>query len=1137
MPIRSINLKMILDRSEGGQGLRESLWLTHQVVNEAVAEIERVLLLCRGRAYSYGEDEVMSAAQVQEQTLTFAREIQKGNAKSDAGSDSDVLEALGGLYEALVPSVLLDDKGNPLDGNAQAAGGFASPLMDATSEGFQGIFSEILDRLPSWVENMVRETAGWEQESTDWLKTTESQQLQNAAHRPSRWVKRLRASEPWQGAFVEDQEKKRKEVQGVPTLIRRLRRDLGLLPIMRPPVTSRFEDQREGLTPWDRLAIRLAVAHLLSWESWNHRAASEHHRVQQQVDRQREQTERFGEAINRLREYESARHDQLARVALASDSSPFHVGRRAVRAWERVREEWLKPRGDSRNSRLQILAELQTKLGGKFGDPDLFRWMAEEGRECLWRDMDPLPVLARLNALEGLLQRKRERALYTPPDPQLHPRWPSYEPAGGSNLKKYDIVIDKSAVLVTLPLLTQGNGGLREKTFNIPLAPSGQIETPAWNGKPGKQRRLLFRSAHQPFSAALGGSEILLDRRHLENRQPEELTEGDVGSVWFKLVLNVDSKAPPDWLDGRGRIQTPPTMHRFNTGFVTRSRHADSLEPGFRVLSVDLGVRTFASCSVFELVQGRPAKGMAFLADANRDLWAQHERSFILTLPGETPNAAAWAARRDAGQQLGRIRRDLNRLKDLLRLEIKESVDERMDALNDFRKSLAEGESLGDTAIVPNSALQTLENTAALSQPVWAAEIARVHREIEAALGERVSSWRKRTRPRAVDGCDRNNRRGYDAGKSVWSVEHLSNVRRLLQGWSRHGRRFAQINRADRRRQGVFAARLLQHINALKNDRIKAGSDLIVQAARGFVPNANRGWNQKYEPCRLILLEDLARYRFRTDRPRRENSQLMRWNHRQILAELEMQADIYGMVVGTTGAGFTSQFHARSGGPGCRTRVLSADDLKSPGIQKRLELLASQGIESNCFQPGVRVPWEGGEEFVTLEANGRFLTVHADVNAAQNLQRRFWTRHGDAYRISAVEARQGEQSYWYPESEGVLLRGALGTIIGGNGYARLRPSADGDGFVLEGVTSQQWRLATGARRVSGDETGLDELDAELAEVAGDEVFERGEGRKVFFRDPSGAVLRSDRWYEGKEFWGKVQRRVVDALGLRAANVV
>jgi hypothetical protein len=66
--VRSLNLKMVLPRSEAGARLRQSLWITHVAINEAVAEIERVLLLCRGRSYYTGDDELVAEDTVRGQT-------------------------------------------------------------------------------------------------------------------------------------------------------------------------------------------------------------------------------------------------------------------------------------------------------------------------------------------------------------------------------------------------------------------------------------------------------------------------------------------------------------------------------------------------------------------------------------------------------------------------------------------------------------------------------------------------------------------------------------------------------------------------------------------------------------------------------------------------------------------------------------------------------------------------------------------------------------------------------------------------------------------------------------------------------------------------------------------------------------
>jgi len=51
----------------------------------------------------------------------------------------------------------------------------------------------------------------------------------------------------------------------------------------------------------DRLALRLAFAHLLSWESWNHRTAGERRRVQERVDAHKTEIDGFGDLIEDLR--------------------------------------------------------------------------------------------------------------------------------------------------------------------------------------------------------------------------------------------------------------------------------------------------------------------------------------------------------------------------------------------------------------------------------------------------------------------------------------------------------------------------------------------------------------------------------------------------------------------------------------------------------------------------------------------------------------------------------------------------------------------------------------------------------------------------------------------------------------------
>ncbi len=67
----------------------------------------------------------------------------------------------------------------------------------------------------------------------------------------------------WPLAFVEDLDKKQKEVEGTPTIMKRMR-EFGVLPLFPPYFAGRITDSRGAVTPWDRLAMRLAVGRMCS---------------------------------------------------------------------------------------------------------------------------------------------------------------------------------------------------------------------------------------------------------------------------------------------------------------------------------------------------------------------------------------------------------------------------------------------------------------------------------------------------------------------------------------------------------------------------------------------------------------------------------------------------------------------------------------------------------------------------------------------------------------------------------------------------------------------------------------------------------------------------------------------------------
>jgi hypothetical protein len=193
-------------------------------------------------------------------------------------------------------------------------------------------------------------------------------------------------------------------------------------------------------------------------------------------------------------------------------------------------------------------------------------------------------------------------------------------------------------------------------------------------------------------------------------------------------------------------------------------------------------------------------------------------------------------------------------------------------------------------------------------------------------------------------------------------------------------------------------------------------------------------------------------------------------------------------------------------------------------ISRQLEGL----IRAELLEPGMLVPWEGGELFATV-SRGRPVVVHADINAAQNLQRRFWTRCADAYRAPAL-FRDGK---WEVQGSGARLLGALELSV--TGTAERKPSR---GFVLAGDPGNGAVLQHDTRKLDRvDKDGGGENDLAVQEIAGlleeIEAFERKQ--ETFFRDPAGEFFSPEYWYGTKFFWGRVRRQVNRCLNPAAES--
>jgi hypothetical protein len=1112
MPVRSVKLKLIIPRGPAATSTRLALWTTHAEVNAATSYYERQLLVMRALPYevpdpdAIGDKHQITLGEAEAQLLAVSREAQRRNrrrlglAELTPGTDTEILAAVRALYGHLVP----DETGAA---SAQAANGYLSPLTDPESRGY-GAAADKLDRArPNWL-GMSDGDPTFLDAANAWFASDASAAWRGDTGAPSAWLRAAAVGDAsWPRLFRRKlDDLTRAATEGAEGVIARLR-SLNLLPFFDPYFPPRLATAR-AVTPWDRLAFRLAVAHLLSWQAWVRRAAEQHAQRRQALDdyRSRAVTPEMEALLARVRAYEVTRTAALSQLGLGESVYTFHP--RQLRGWQDLRDAWRKLPSPSSEQLREIAATQQTRRRGRFGDPQVFLWLADPEQHMLWVEEDVPTVAANLNVMQALIDRSRETATMTLPDARLHPRAVQWAAEGDTNIRPYRLRQTATDGLMTdLSLLHRpsSDGKLHETRMAFRLAPSAQFRTTEFGSQNGKARVTFSNGAGETFLATVGSSDLLFDRHHLSRRQTVAIGAGDIGPVWLKLALDIDTQRPSAWTQGHGRF----TRH-FSAALGKPTKLEGDIQPGVRVLAVDLGVRTFATCAVFELHAHPPPHGaFAFpVPIQDRQMWAVHERSFHLDLPDEQPGKAGLTWRRGQRAELQRIRRAFSTYRRITRLG-SASVQDRLPVLEELQAAIVADDSFPFMLDLHTALASRCE----APQPVWADSVATTLGRFRQHLGPIIRHWRRAGRVRQ----DFNH-----LGKSMWSIEYLTDLRRALQSWSLLGRASGEIRRLARAGRGTFAAGLLEHLNNIKEDRLKTGSDLIIRAALGYVRDGAGRWEQRYAPCNAVLFEDLTRYRMRTDRPRRENSQLMRWAHRAVPAEVGMQGALYEIAVTETAAAFSSRYHARTLTPGVRCKALTAADLGNIYLR---EDLAQDGFDLGQCHPGDLVPWRGGDTFVCVRRGERLLQADADINAAQNLQRRYWTRHADAFRLPCVPVTLDGALVWRPRQMGKRLAGALG------GMGVLRPTGHDSGSCRwERVTPRKLR---DAGEVTPDTTdaGLDEAADELMALAEDAEATTGKV-EVFFRDPSGVLLPANLWFPAKPFWGIVQVRTQGLLKAR-----
>ncbi|MFY0546164.1 type V CRISPR-associated protein Cas12b [Brevibacillus sp. H7] len=1083
MPVRSFKVKLVTRSGDAElmRQLRLGLWKTHEVVNQGIAYYMNKLALMRQEPYA-GK----SREEVRLSLLFSLREQQKrNNWTGESGTDKEILSLTRRLYELLVPSSIGEK------GDAQVLSrSFLGPLVDPNSEGKKGTAKS--GRKPRWMKMK-------EEGHPDWEAERDKDLAKKAADPTASILNDLEAFglRPLFPLFTNEQ----REIQWLPP-----------------------KNKRQFVRTWDRDMFQQALERMLSWESWNRRVAEEYQKLQaQRDDLYAKYLEDGGSWLEALQSFEKQREMELAEEAFATNSE-YLITRRQIRGWKQVYEKWSKlPETATQEEFWRVVANEQTSMSGAFGDPKVYQFLSQPEHQHIWRGHpNRLYHYTNYNEVRDKLHRAKQQAAFTLPDPVVHPLWTRFDARGG-NIHDYEISkVGKQYHVTFSSLLWPENEAWVERE-NVTVGIGNSLQ---WkrqirlNGYADKKQKVKYYdySARFEFDGVLGGAKIQFDRKHLV-KACNRLAHGETGPVFLNVVVDVE----PFLEIKNGRLRTPlgqalqvntkdwPKVTGYKPdellALVQNTQPANetgmgTVEAGMRIMSIDMGQRTAAAVSIFEVMPQKPdeKETKMFYPIADTGLYAVHRRSLLLRLPGEeTSDKKRMEKRIERAKVRSLVRFQIRLLSEVLRLHTQGTAEMRRLKLDEMLESLQTKQELDDAPW--RTELEKLSDYIHESAERWQQALVVAHRTLEPVVVQAVRLWKKSL-------SKENKERQHIAGLSMWNIEELEETRQLLIAWSKHSREPGVPNRLDDAE--TFAPEQLQHIQNVKDDRLKQMANLIVMTALGYkYDETDKRWKEAYPACQVILFEDLSRYRFALDRPRRENNRLMKWAHRSIPRLTYLQAELFGIQVGDVYSAYTSRFHAKTGAPGIRCHALTEEDLKPNSYVVR-QLIKDNFIQEHqvaSLKPGQIVPWQGGELFVTFadQAGSRLAVIHADINAAQNLQKRFWQQNSEVFRVPC-KVTSGSLIPAYDKMKKLFGKGF---------FVNISHSEKEEVYVWEHFAKMKSKT-TPADPVS-EEIKNKELTDDM-----EDMEDIQEGYKTLFRDPSGFFWSSDRWLPQKDFWARVK---------------
>ncbi|GED27755.1 hypothetical protein BAG01nite_38570 [Brevibacillus agri] len=1099
MAIRSIKLKLKTHTGPEAQNLRKGIWRTHRLLNEGVAYYMKMLLLFRQE--STGE---RPKEELQEELICHIREQQQRN-QADKNTQAlpldKALEALRQLYELLVPSSVGQS------GDAQIISRkFLSPLVDPNSEGGKG--TSKAGAKPTWQKKKEANDPTWEQDYEKW--------------------------------------KKRREEDPTASVITTLE-EYGIRPIF-PLYTNTVTDiawlplqSNQFVRTWDRDMLQQAIERLLSWESWNKRVQEEYAKLKEKMAQLNEQLEGGQEWISLLEQYEENREREL-RENMTAANDKYRITKRQMKGWNELYELWSTfPASASHEQYKEALKRVQQRLRGRFGDAHFFQYLMEEKNRLIWKgNPQRIHYFVARNELTKRLEEAKQSATMTLPNARKHPLWVRFDARGG-NLQDYYLTAEadkpRSRRFVTFSQLIwpSESGWMEKKDVEVELALSRQFyqQVKLLKNDKGKQKiEFKDKGSGSTFNGHLGGAKLQLERGDLE-KEEKNFEDGEIGSVYLNVVIDFE----PLQEVKNGRVQAPygqvlqlirrpnefPKVTTYKSEQLVEwikaspqhSAGVESLASGFRVMSIDLGLRAAAATSIFSVEESsdKNAADFSYWIEGT-PLVAVHQRSYMLRLPGEQVEKQVMEKRDERFQLHQRVKFQIRVLAQIMRMankqygdrwdeldSLKQAVEQKKSPLDQTDRTFWEGIVCDLTKVLPRN------------EADWEQAVVQIHRKAEEYVGKAVQAWRKRF---AAD-----ERKGI-AGLSMWNIEELEGLRKLLISWSRRTRNPQEVNRFERGH--TSHQRLLTHIQNVKEDRLKQLSHAIVMTALGYVYDERKQeWCAEYPACQVILFENLSQYRSNLDRSTKENSTLMKWAHRSIPKYVHMQAEPYGIQIGDVRAEYSSRFYAKTGTPGIRCKKVRGQDLQGrrfENLQKRLvneQFLTEEQVKQ--LRPGDIVPDDSGELFMTLtdgSGSKEVVFLQADINAAHNLQKRFWQRYNELFKVSCRVIVRDEEEYLVPKTKSVQAK------LGKGLFVKKSDTAWKDVYVWDSQA-----------KLKGKTTFTEESESPEQLEDFQEIIEEAEEAKgtyrTLFRDPSGVFFPESVWYPQKDFWGEVKRKLYGKL--------